>query len=109
MSDKTVAPCHFWKRNVGGDFCIATIYEDCKMTACPFYKSDRDYEASLETARQNFIKNYGYDGYGTFRYTPNYTREARLNARVRPKSLSGGSTDTDIRGGAAVQRHEGKA
>ena len=44
-------------------FCKVTIYETCHPDSCPFYKNRRMLDASYETARRNFIKNYGSDKY----------------------------------------------
>ena len=84
MAKKT-APCYFKFHGVKGDFCRGTTIYPCPEHEpdCPFYKSEAQYKASLEQARQNFKRRYGYDGYGTFKYTENYTEEALKRERVR--------------------------
>ena len=77
-------PCHFLFHGVKDDFCRGTTIPHCPkdQTKCPFYKSDRMYKASLEKARRNFMKRYGYDGYGTFKYTEHYREDALKGERV---------------------------
>ena len=75
-------PCYFLFHGVRDTFCRGTTIKKCPdpATSCPFYKSKAMQEQSLHRARLNFKKRYGYDGYGTFKYTENYTEDA-LNGK----------------------------
>ena len=90
---KKEAPCYFRFHGVKGEFCRGTTIYPCpeNETECPFYKSEAQYKASLEQARRNFKHRYGYDGYGTFKYTENYTQEALKGERLRTDDAGNGS------------------
>jgi hypothetical protein len=93
---KAAEPCYFLFHGVKDDFCRGTTIPKCPdpQTSCPFYKSKLQYKMSLERARMNFKKRYGYDGYGTFRYTENYTEEALKGERVRTDDAGNRDSDT---------------
>ena len=95
---KKAAPCYFKFHGVKDAFCRGTTIKKCPEDPadCPFYKSEAMYKASLEQARRNFKKRYGYDGYGTFRYTENYTEEALKGERIRSDDVSNCGSDTPI-------------
>ena len=97
MSKKT-EPCFFKFHGVKGDFCRGTIINPCPAdeTDCPFYKSEAQYKASLHRARMNFKKRYGYDGYGTFKYSENYTEEALKGERIRSDDAGNCSGSTPL-------------
>ena len=97
MSKKT-EPCYFKFVGVKGEFCRGTTIYPCpeNETECPFYKSEAQYKASLLRARMNFKKRYGYDGYGTFKYTENYTEEAIKGERVRTDDVGNCDSNTPL-------------
>ena len=97
MTKKEV-PCYFRFHGVKGDFCRGTTIYPCPKneTECPFYKSEAQYKASLEQARKNFKNRYGYDGYGTFKYTENYTQEALKGERLRTDDVSDSSGSSNL-------------
>lgn len=91
-------PCVFLFHGVKDAFCRGTTIKKCPdpQTSCPFYKSEMMQKMSLERARLNFKKRYGYDGYGTFRYTENYTEEALKGERVRTDDVGHCDSDTPL-------------
>jgi hypothetical protein len=91
-------PCYFLFHGVRDDFCRATTIPKCPapQNTCPFYKSEAQYKQSLHRARMNFKKRYGYDGYGTFRYTENYQEEALANERLRSDDADNSNSDTPV-------------
>ena len=97
---KKAEPCYFKFHGVKGDFCRGTTIYPCPANEadCPFYKSEAQHKASLEKARANFKRRYGYDGYGTFKYKENYTEEALNRERLRTDDVgnrAGGSNLLD--------------
>ena len=95
---KRVEPCFFKFQGVNGEFCRGTTIYPCpdNQTECPFYKSKAQYQASLARARRNFKARYGYDGYGTFKYTENYTQEALKGERVRTDDAGNCDSNTPL-------------
>lgn len=59
-----------YKRVQDGPLCTLTTYAVCDPNTCPWYKTEEMLAESYEKARQNFIKNYGYDGYIQKGYGP---------------------------------------
>ena len=95
---KNNEPCYFLFHGVRSDFCRGTTNPKCPdpPTECPFYKSEAMYKQSLHRARLNFKKRYGYDGYGTFRYTENYQEEALKNERLRTDDAGNCDSSTPV-------------
>lgn len=95
---KRPEPCFFLFHGMSGDFCRGTTICPCPpdQRDCPFYKSEAMYKASLEKARRNFKKRFGYDGYGTFKYTENYQEEALKSERVRPDDAGNSNSNTPL-------------
>lgn len=57
-----------YHRNKGNEFCKITVYEGCDPQTCPWYLDAEGKSESLNQARQNFIKRFGFDGYGKVPY-----------------------------------------
>lgn len=91
-------PCYLLFQGMKDTFCRGTTITKCPdpQSSCPFYKSKEQYKKSLEKARLNFKKRYGYDGYGTFRYTENYTEEALKGERLRTDDAGNCDSSTPI-------------
>lgn len=95
---RTNGKCIF-RKEVGNEFCKATIYERCIPEKCPFYMDQDGRNASVEKARQNFIKRWGFDGYGKVKYAAegqyvsnvieyrqNHVKEANRSGRSEGKN-----------------------
>ena len=95
---KRCEPCYFLFHGVSGTFCRGTTIPKCPdpQSDCQFYKSKLQYQQSLARARLNFKKRYGYDGYGTFKYTENYTEEALKGERIRNDDAGTCTGDTPV-------------
>lgn len=57
-----------WRKSIGNEFCKITIYEQCEPERCPWYRDADGKAESLEQARKNFEKKFGFDGYGKIPY-----------------------------------------
>lgn len=95
---RTKANCIFHKE-VGNEFCKATNCEKCEPETCPFWRDAAGMEESQEKARQNFIKRWGFDGYGKVKYAAegqyvsnvieyrqNHVKEANRSGRSEGKN-----------------------
>lgn len=95
---KKTEPCYFLFHGVKDAFCRGTTIKKCPEDPadCPFYKSEAMYKASLEQARRNFMRRYGYDGYGTFKYTEHYQEDALNHDGVCAKNAGNGAGGTSV-------------
>jgi hypothetical protein len=55
-----------FKKYVNG--CKGFVMDECDPDKCPWHKTNAERVASLEKARQNYIKEYGVDEYGKHPY-----------------------------------------
>lgn len=94
---RTKENCVFCK-DIGNEFCKATNYEKCEPETCPFWRDAAGMAESKERARQNFIKRWGFDGYGKVKYSGEgqfecnvieykyqHVKEAKCNGRSENK------------------------